>query len=470
MSTNTTFYYSDNTTSTTSSSTIYFYSYDRTKTLTSVEVGTLVTRLENQCFQDCTSLTDITIPSSVTTLGAQCFQGCTSLADITIPSSVTSLGVQIFYNCISLTSITIPSGVTSLGTYCFGSCTSLTSISIPTNVTTLGEYCFYNCTLLASITIPSSVTSLGIQCFSYCTSLLSIIFINQNLLTTIGTDTFVNVSATLQVTYLLTSGYNSLSTASKNLQTQMPLATTYSYYATSYIPTIISVPNNNIVKTLGDVSFNLNATSNNPSQISYESSNDLIASVNGNGVVNINSVGTCTITISQPSTDVYSSGSIFVTITVNPSTTTTIINVLPTFEVILGSLPFNLGATSNSSAPFSYVSSNSLIASVSDSGIATAISSNIMPAIITISQPEIQGFTSAVVTTQIYVNPSTPSNPVIIVNGIGIEYFLDSPSQYGAIVSDVVITQSLINGSDVNKIIVNNDPNMSLIKILIAID
>lgn len=233
---------------------------------------------------------------------------------------------------------------------------------MPSSLTSLGGECFRECTSLTSITIPSSLTSLPGQCFQGCTSLTSIIFNNQNVLTTIGTNTFVNVPATLQVIYLLTSGYNSLSTASQNLQTQIPLNTTY-YYDTPYIPTIISVPNNNIIKILGEVSFNLNATSNNPSQISYQSSNDSIASVNGIGVVNINSIGMCDITVSQPSTDLYSSGSIIVTIT---------------------------------------------------------------------------------------VNYSTPSNPAVIDSGSGVELFLVSPSQYDAIESDVVVTQTLINNSNDN--------------------
>ena len=187
-------------------------------------------------FYYCTSLTSIEIPSSVTSIDDRAFDGCKSLTiyceaeskpsgwgyswnsnrpvvwgydarnlkiidgvhyyikdgsamvtgrnanvtNVTILSSienngytysVTNIGYGAFDGCTSLTSVVIPSSVTSIGDRVFSSCTSLASIEIPSSVTSIDSSTFYGCTSLASIEIPSSVTSIGDGAFSSCTSL-----------------------------------------------------------------------------------------------------------------------------------------------------------------------------------------------------------------------------------------------------------------------------------------------------------
>jgi len=62
-------------------------------------------------------------------LGIFCFYGCSGITSIDIPSSVTTLNNYCFGYCSQLTSITIPSSVTSLGDGCFVHCDELASIS-----------------------------------------------------------------------------------------------------------------------------------------------------------------------------------------------------------------------------------------------------------------------------------------------------------------------------------------------------
>ena len=82
---------------------------------------------------------------------------------------------------------------------------------------------------------------------------------------------------------------------------------------------------NNITKTYGDSSFELNVTSNSDATITYQSSNNSIASLTGNNV-SINGAGIVTITALQESNEVYESETKSITLTVlkaSPQYTTT---------------------------------------------------------------------------------------------------------------------------------------------------
>ncbi|MBQ8943655.1 MAG: leucine-rich repeat domain-containing protein, partial [Clostridia bacterium] len=97
----------------------------------SVIIGSNVTSIGNEAFNNCTALTSITIPDNVTSIGYRAFYGCTGLKTAgpigggyniefgwkeLIPDSA-------FYECSGLTSITIPNGVTSIGEEVFLGCT-----------------------------------------------------------------------------------------------------------------------------------------------------------------------------------------------------------------------------------------------------------------------------------------------------------------------------------------------------------
>ena len=67
-----------------------------------VELGSGVTSIDKQAFNNCYSLSNITIPNSVTSIGNNVFQNCYSLSNITIPNSVTSIGSNAFQYCYGL--------------------------------------------------------------------------------------------------------------------------------------------------------------------------------------------------------------------------------------------------------------------------------------------------------------------------------------------------------------------------------
>ena len=120
------------------------------------------------------------IPNTVTSIGGYAFDGCSGLTSVTIPNSVTSIGESAFSYCSSLTSVTIPNSVTSIGYFAFGDCSGLTTVSIGNSVTSIGPSAFSYCIGLTSITIPNSVTSIDESVFYGCSGLESIVVESGN--------------------------------------------------------------------------------------------------------------------------------------------------------------------------------------------------------------------------------------------------------------------------------------------------
>ncbi len=113
--------------------------------LTSVNIPSSVTYLDNLAFADCTGLTTITIPNSVTTIGELAFDSCTGLTSLTLGNSVKTIEYGAFRKCSSLTSINTPNSVETIGQETFCDCSSLTSVSLGNSLTTIGTYAFQSC-------------------------------------------------------------------------------------------------------------------------------------------------------------------------------------------------------------------------------------------------------------------------------------------------------------------------------------
>ncbi len=189
--------------------------------LNEVIIGPTVTKIDDNCFQDCKNLKSIIISEAVTSLGNSCFSGCSSLTSIIINSNNLILGDKCFSYCFELKDITIPNCINKLSLSCFEGCLNLENITINDSVNMLDSYCFSGCISIKTLIIPSSVTIIGDNCFISTNSLNKIIMRNANALTFVGNNVFSDNHN--QIVFILTGIFNQtdiISNAFKSLAIQ----------------------------------------------------------------------------------------------------------------------------------------------------------------------------------------------------------------------------------------------------------
>jgi len=181
--------------------------YKNETTLTSIYIGSKVVSIDFQAFLGTSGLTEIKIPSTVTTIGQSAFAG-SGLTSATIPDSITDMGVSsTFDGCLSLHTVVIGNNVPTIPIFGLANCPLLSSVSIGSGVTAIGASAFQSSTGLTSISIPSGVNSIGASAFNGCTSLGSI-SINAASAPTLGSNAFLNVSATTVEVPIGATGYS----------------------------------------------------------------------------------------------------------------------------------------------------------------------------------------------------------------------------------------------------------------------
>lgn len=201
--------------------------------VTSVTITGDVTEIIMNAFSGCSNLTQVTITATgITSIGASAFQRTTSLTMIEIPASVTTIGNAAFsgsgiskftvaegdssfktdtdgkalltYDGKTLVlfapkatgSYTIPDGVETIGPYSFES-SALDSLKILSSVKTIGESAFYLSDLI-SIVIGEAVETIGAMVF-FRSALTSIVIPES--VETIGEGAFSQSSALTTVTF-----------------------------------------------------------------------------------------------------------------------------------------------------------------------------------------------------------------------------------------------------------------------------
>lgn len=167
--------------------------------MTTINIPSNVTVINNGVFNGCSKLGSITIPNSVVSIGANAFSQCSGLSSISIPNSVTKIGDGAFRNCSSVKSIELSNSITSIsGKGTFSGCSSLESIVIPQNITKIIYQMFMGCTSLKSVILHNNISEIGSSAFGGCTSLASIELPTN--LQNIGMSAFKGCTALAEIT------------------------------------------------------------------------------------------------------------------------------------------------------------------------------------------------------------------------------------------------------------------------------
>ena len=345
---------------------------------------------------------------------------CSNLTSIELPTTLTSLGQTCFYGCSNLTSIDIPLGVTIIQSNCFRNCLSLTSINIPSSVISLQNHCFRSCSSLTSINIPSSVTSLGLSCFNGCSSLKSITIPSG--VTSIPNFCFYECSSLTSIN--IPSGVTSIGTMCFNECSSL---------------TTVSIDNQSTCSVFAN-SF---------SQIS------------GSSITFYNTENAQQLQSNWPTIATYYSTVIYNPNShVNPPTITNF--VIPNKNY--GDAPFAITQpTSNSAGSFTYTSDNQNI-SIKDKVITI-----IRPATnieVVAHQAAAGNYSEGTATTTFTVYENDPQTPATITNGYGLEYFLQTDTEYGNIINNVTIRSDMVSSS--KKVLTSDDKNVTITKIIIG--
>ncbi|MBQ8963781.1 MAG: Ig-like domain-containing protein [Clostridia bacterium] len=132
----------------------------------SASIPSSVTNIGYRAFSGCAKINSITIPSSVIETGGGVFSYCSSLTSVQLSNNLTTLSSELFYGCESLEEISLPASIKKIEYYAFSGCASLKSIILPDGVTDIEKGAFQYCDSLESVTIPSSVTMIDREAFS----------------------------------------------------------------------------------------------------------------------------------------------------------------------------------------------------------------------------------------------------------------------------------------------------------------
>ena len=138
--------------------------------ISSIDLPSTVTAIEEEAFAGCTKLKTIVIPKTVTRIGPRVFS-YSSLERFDWPDQLTTIPSQTFEGCSNLTECNIPATVNNLEPNVFYACSSLKSISLPEGIATIPENFFNECGKLAQVKLPSTVTRVKYNAFQNCTSL-----------------------------------------------------------------------------------------------------------------------------------------------------------------------------------------------------------------------------------------------------------------------------------------------------------
>ena len=129
--------------------------------------------------------------SAATELGIHAFRHNRSLTSVHLGSGITKLPEAVFNGCVSLADINL-SNVLELGNYALAE-TVVTSADL-SNATVIGDYALYNNAVLASVALNKNGCTVGEGAFAYCSALSELT--NDQAITAIGDYAFAYTALT----------------------------------------------------------------------------------------------------------------------------------------------------------------------------------------------------------------------------------------------------------------------------------
>lgn len=231
-----------------------------------------LTTLEGYTFLDCQSLKKVTLPDTLKTIKEYAFTS-SGITSIVIPESVTSIERDAFLNCENLETVEIKAKIKTLKGYTFDDCINLKKVTLPDTLKKIESFAFDDC-LIEKITIPKSVTMIEDGAFNCCDKLYQVICKGEN--TKISSSAFPK-----EATIIVKDGSKTQQYATDN------------GYITS-TSTKFKIDLNGKKMFVGEKKqFNVY---NNPSKITWKSSNKKVVSVDKEGKITAKKKGKATIT------------------------------------------------------------------------------------------------------------------------------------------------------------------------------
>ena len=311
-----------------------------------------MTSVADYSFSDCTSLKKLDLGNKLQIIGPAAFKNDTALDGIIIPETLYGLGVESFANCTSLPNVTIRA-ISSVGKQAFENCTGLEWVSLSDKTTSLGQNSFSGCTGIkwvksyaefppeGLVNFPESVVSTGtlyvpqysIDYYRYSPTWENwyrIEQINDIAITSVTineTEAIMNVGDNVQLTATIlpanatnqvltwassnpdvaTVNQNGMVTAlSQGTATITATTTDGSHLSVACAVTVKSVPVTSVTVSPSSLILQVGGTqqltatvqpsnATNPN-VSWDSSNPMVATVDESGVVTAKAAGTATIT------------------------------------------------------------------------------------------------------------------------------------------------------------------------------
>ncbi len=415
------------------------------RTIENVILPDSITSIGDWAFEDCDNLVSIDIPYGVKSIGEYAFQACDNLEIAIISDSVTSLGKYAFKDCYSLKRVILSEYLTVINESTFENCYGLRGIIIPDRVQRIERNAFINCWNLVNLrlgedlkeiaygafqdchflqdfTFPDNIESIGAYAFKNCGSLTRKILPKS--LDFVPPQAFENAPGTVYYTGSENEWIDLRDLSEYNgsgIYWGKLASTNYNYRPSAVRVTSVSLDKSEISLTVGNTSrlfADVLPYCADNIDVTWSSSAPAIATVSDSGVVTAVSGGTAVITVTTKDGGFTARCTVEVT---SPSVPA----VVPVTSVSLNknNLSLMTGDTAQLSAAVlpenatnpavTWASSDSAVASVSDSGFVTAVSGG--TAVITVTTED------GAFTARCTVEVTSPSVPAVIpVTGVSL--------------------------------------------------